>query len=259
MGNKTIKIHLALYLCEDILDHGVPRKVNSAYSKSAYIPLAKTTTQNIQKCAISSQSKQLTATLKTSLWHQLTCHAQIQPITTLNYKTFQEVKPNTPVADWQGTSNSTFKWKCNNGISCTSDNVEKDCLPLHITQHPVDHFLLPQTPPDSKQTCTTEFIWKGHQYHGRPRNDHATVKWHGFDNPMRWWLPPGMRIKIPSSDQPPIERGVYALVHSFAAVDKDEMDIPNSMIGWYTVYQHSPKAMLQHCILRIFNASTHQQ
>jgi hypothetical protein len=30
MGNNTIKTHLVLHLCKDILDHGVPENVNSS-------------------------------------------------------------------------------------------------------------------------------------------------------------------------------------------------------------------------------------
>jgi hypothetical protein len=30
MGNNTIKTHLVLHLCEDILDYGVPENVNSS-------------------------------------------------------------------------------------------------------------------------------------------------------------------------------------------------------------------------------------
>ena len=51
MGNNTIKTHLVLHLCEDILDHGVPENVNSLYAESAHIPLAKITTRNSQKRA----------------------------------------------------------------------------------------------------------------------------------------------------------------------------------------------------------------
>jgi hypothetical protein len=51
MGNNTIKTHLVLHLCKDILDHGVPENVNSSYAESAHIPLAKITTRNTQKRA----------------------------------------------------------------------------------------------------------------------------------------------------------------------------------------------------------------
>jgi hypothetical protein len=39
MGNNTIKNHLVLHICKDILDHGVPENVNSAYAESAHILL----------------------------------------------------------------------------------------------------------------------------------------------------------------------------------------------------------------------------
>jgi hypothetical protein len=53
MTNNTIKRHLVLHICEDILDHGVPDNVNSAYAESAHITLAKVTSQNTQKRALS--------------------------------------------------------------------------------------------------------------------------------------------------------------------------------------------------------------
>jgi hypothetical protein len=49
MGNNTIKTHLVLHLGKDILDHGFPYNVNSAYAESAHIPLAKVTAKNTQK------------------------------------------------------------------------------------------------------------------------------------------------------------------------------------------------------------------
>jgi len=51
MGNNTIKNHLVLHIYEDILDHGVPENVNSAYAESAHIPLSKMTARNTQKRA----------------------------------------------------------------------------------------------------------------------------------------------------------------------------------------------------------------
>lgn len=36
MGNNdTIKTHLVLHLCEDMLDHGVPENVDTSYAESA--------------------------------------------------------------------------------------------------------------------------------------------------------------------------------------------------------------------------------
>ena len=51
MGNNTIKNHLVLHLSKDIMDHGVPENVNSAYAQSAHIPLSKLTARNTQKRA----------------------------------------------------------------------------------------------------------------------------------------------------------------------------------------------------------------
>ncbi len=48
MGTIIIKTHLVLHLSEDMLDHGVPQNVNSAYAKSAHIPLAKDTARRTQ-------------------------------------------------------------------------------------------------------------------------------------------------------------------------------------------------------------------
>ena len=49
MEYNLIKFHLVLHLAEDILDHGVPQNVNSAFTESAHIPLAKHTARNTQK------------------------------------------------------------------------------------------------------------------------------------------------------------------------------------------------------------------
>ena len=53
MTNNTIKKHLVLYLSEEILDHGVPANVDSAYPELAHIPLAKITSRNTEKQAVS--------------------------------------------------------------------------------------------------------------------------------------------------------------------------------------------------------------
>ena len=43
---------------EDVLDHGIPQNINSAYSESAHIPLAKATARKTQRRA-SSFTKQV--------------------------------------------------------------------------------------------------------------------------------------------------------------------------------------------------------
>jgi hypothetical protein len=71
MTNNTIKRHSVLHLCEDILDHGVPDNVNSAYAKSAHIPLAKFTSRNTQKRAVSFTKQAAHRMLRTLLYHLL--------------------------------------------------------------------------------------------------------------------------------------------------------------------------------------------
>ena len=53
MGTSLIKSHLVLHLFEDMLDHGVPENVKSAYAESVHIPLAKVTSQNTKIRAVS--------------------------------------------------------------------------------------------------------------------------------------------------------------------------------------------------------------
>ncbi len=52
MTNNTIKRHLVLHICKDILVHGVTDNVISAYTESAHITLAKITSWNTQKPAV---------------------------------------------------------------------------------------------------------------------------------------------------------------------------------------------------------------
>ena len=49
MGTNTIRTHLVLHLWEDMLDHGVPQNVNSAFAESAHMPLAKETARKTQR------------------------------------------------------------------------------------------------------------------------------------------------------------------------------------------------------------------
>jgi hypothetical protein len=73
--------------------------------------------------------------------------------------------------------------------------------------------------------------------------DHAMVKWKGYLCPLPAHLhafadirelPPGVSIDMHESRHPSIQAGVYALLHSFPAID-DEEECPNSMIGEYGI------------------------
>ena len=55
-------------------------------------------------------------------------------------------------------------------------------------------------------------------------------------------LPPGVSISLEASEQSAIETaGVYALLHSFSAID-DEQEYPNSMIAKYSIDRLRPTA-----------------
>jgi hypothetical protein len=103
---------------------------------------------------------------------------------------------------------------------------------------------------DGKLPCFTEFICvNGHKYrahpsvyNGKPWNDHAMVKWHGYTYPLPALvhafvdlrqMPHGARIILRESGQPSISApGVYAVIHSFSPLDQ-ERDFSNTMIGHY--------------------------
>jgi hypothetical protein len=53
-------------------------------------------------------------------------------------------------------------------------------------------------------------------------------------------LPKGKSIRILSTGQKDIKAGLYALVHSFDAIDDEETDRENTLIGHYTLHRQSP-------------------
>jgi len=262
MGNNTIKTHLVLHLHEDILDHGVPENVNSAYAESAHIPLAKITSRNTQK-RVGSFTKQAAHRYIENLAVSLAAaDISFDAVTGGGSNRANIAGPEPPVAgrlvgrrftiSWPlGSDHPLFNWI----RSGPSDDGQKDRLPQHVTVHLAKH-CLPHMP-DGKVPCATEFVsakgcrYRAHPniYDGEPWNDHAMIKWHGFARPIPalihtfvdlTGLPTGTQIHIPSSGQPRIGAGTYALVHSFLAIDEDEIDHPNSMIGRYTLFQRVP-------------------
>ena len=53
MKNNTAKMYLVVHLVDNTFDHTVPQNMNSAFTKSAHIPLAKDTSRNTQNWATS--------------------------------------------------------------------------------------------------------------------------------------------------------------------------------------------------------------
>ena len=268
MGNNTIKTHLALHLREDIFDHGVPDNVNSAYAESAHIPLAKITSRNTQKRA-ATFTKQAGNRFVENLVVTL-ASADIANDFELMGSGFDTRSPTTGAPDtppagimagrqftisWTtGDNSATFTWKRKG----PSDDPDKDRLPSQVTEYLADH-CLPHMP-NGKLPCFTEFVsvnndrYRAHPsiYDSGPWNDHAMVKWqktkallpafiHTFVD-LRG-LPKGNSICIRSTGQTNIKAGLYALVHSFSAVDEDDLDYCNALIGRYTVDHRSPGEM----------------
>jgi hypothetical protein len=139
----------------------------------------------------------------------------------------------------------SFRWN----RMMSGDDEEKDSLPQRVMEYLVRHCL--RHMPDGLLPCWTEIVsskddhrYRAHPniYDGRPWFDHAMVKWKGYTYPLPACLhafvdlrslPPGVSIDMQESRSPPIEAGVYALLHSFSPVD-DEREYPNSMIGEYS-------------------------
>ena len=262
MGTNTIKTHLVLHLCEDILDHGVPDNVNSAYAESAHIPLAKLTSRNTQKRAMSF-TKQAAHRYIENLVISL-AHSDVVGDPT---KMSRSIPPlvgglATITTKMQFAGRGYTISLCSKGVATFSwnrkmpgDDTERDCLPGRIMNHLATtclHHL-----PDGVLPCWTEIVsskegyrYRAHPniYDGRPWFDHAMVKWKGhmYPLPARLYafldlrgLPPGKSIDMRESKQPFIKAGVYALLHSFSAIN-DEREYPNSMIGEYSVDRLQP-------------------
>jgi hypothetical protein len=161
---------------------------------------------------------------------------------------------NTPAEKWKrGGRRYAISWPL--GDACPSfqwfrkypgDHPHGDSLQekaMHCLPHTGDVGL----------RCCTEFISaEGHKYRahpsiydGQPWHDHAMVEWpnYKYPHPLPAFihtfidlrdLPPITRIKIPEVGQEPIKAGVYALVHSFLAIDEEKTRMnSNTMIGRY--------------------------
>jgi hypothetical protein len=234
------------------LDHGVPDNVNSAYAESAHIPLSKVTARNTQKRVVSFTKQaaiRYTENLAiSSAWRDMENDAvgalqnNVPACATLSGRGF--------AISWRaGDCSPMFIWN----RTYPSDNPTGDTL-SHKAMFFLGHHCLPHMP-DGKLPCFTEFVCdNGHKYRahpsiydGRPWHDHAMVTWHGYAHPLPALihtfvdlrnLPPRTRITLRESGQRTItEAGVYALIHSFDAIDEEVRDVSNSMIGHYKLHR----------------------
>jgi Plavaka transposase len=256
MGNNTIKTHLVLHLCEDILDHGVPENVNSAYAESAHIPLSKLTARNTQKRAKTFTKQAAERYVEnlaiSSAHHDMEMDIAVPPgLITAPPQRGKLWGRRFTISLHVGDERPLFQWL----RPSPADKLGRDSLQQTAMEYLAKH-CLPHTV-DGKLQCCTEFIssvgqrYRAHPsiYDARPWNDHAMVVWpkenykyplpafiHTFVD-LRRSLQPHARFTIPEVGQDPIKAGVYALVHSFVAIDEEETRKPsNAMIGRYKLY-----------------------
>jgi hypothetical protein len=257
MGNNTIKTHLVLHLCEDILDHGVPDNVNSAYAESAHIPLAKATSRNTQKRAISftkQAANRYTENLVISL-----ASTDVENDVKRNVDS-SAADVDTPLSDgkggrrfylaWEeGNERATFRWT----RPRSGDNLEMAHLSHRVTAFLSRH-CLPKMP-KGELPCFTSFNdedgnnYRAHPcYDGKAWNDYAMIEWEGYPQPEPVFihtfvdlrgLPKGDSIDINSNGQTKLTAGLYAVAHSFNPVDEGDLNTPNTLIGHYTPHFHS--------------------
>ena len=147
MGNNTIKRHLVIHICRDMLDHGVPQNVNSAYAESAHIPLAKETSRRLQQKRATSFTFQAATRYTENLALDLACDDLKQDTASLQPTVPPEMESGLTgrgffisVASGNNAS-PTFTWN----QRTRADNPKKDCLPPQVMNYLSDH-LLPHMP-----------------------------------------------------------------------------------------------------------------
>ena len=267
MTNNTITKHLVWHLCEDILDHGVPDNVNSAFAESAHIPLAKITSRNTQKRAISF-TKQAAHRYVENIVVSLASADVVNDVKLKGGRSMTRptltAAPNITEAgmtgkmsgrrftlSWfPGDESATFEWYRKG----PSDDPEKSHLSNTITEN-LASYCLPHMP-DGQLPCFTEFVtvnndrFRAHPcYDGRPWNDHTMVKWFKLEVHLPAFihtfvhlrgLPKGRSIRKRPTGQKDINTGLYTLVHSFDAIDEKEIKRENTLIGRNTLHRQNP-------------------
>ena len=257
MGNNTIKTHLVLHLCENILDHGVPDNVNCANAESAHIPLAKIASQNTQKRAISftkQAANRYLENLVVSLASRDVENDIKRNVDSNAAKldvSFLTVRVVVVYLTWEaGNECATFRWTRPH----SGDNLEMARLSLRVTVF-LTRYSLPKMP-KGELPCFTSFTdedgnnYRAHPfYDGKAWNNYAMVEWEGLDQHEPVFihafvdlsgLPERDTIDIISNGQMELEPGLYAVAHSFDVVDESDHDTPNTLIGHYTPHFHSP-------------------
>ena len=247
MRNNTIKMHLALHIREDILDHGVPDVVNSSYAESAHIPLAKNTSRNTQK-RVASFTRQAAHRYHEDLAILVAFNDVEGDAKPANSLTPSGAAGRRFVLSQQASSGGDVMFAWNSPRR--TDDLSKNRLPSRISKF-IMKYCCPHVPRGSNKfvQCFTEFIsergerYRGHpNYHGKRWCDHAMINWN-LDFPL-----PGLihtfvdlrhlpdNVCIRTKQQKNLKAGMYAVLESYDAVDADP-SVPNNMIGLYTLHR----------------------
>ena len=140
------------------------------------------------------------------------------------------------------------------------DHPDGDSLQGQVMWY-LGKYVLPYVPAGKLQCCTEFISAKGHKYRahpsiydGEPWHDHAMLEWpnYKYPHPLPAFihtfidlrdLASSTRIIIPEVGQVPIKAGVYAVVHSFFAIDEVETRMDsNTMIGRYKRWYHDEES-----------------
>ena len=261
MGNNTIKTHLVLHLCEDILDHGVPENVNSSYAESAHIPLAKITTRNSQKRAVSF-TKQAAHRYVENLAVSL-AWADVESDKRLCHTNIREDEPERGTSHHQFDPGREFHlvWKTGDEFpSCRWTHVRSGQNAEPVVKLPplvskfLGNFCLPQMPQQSLRCFTSYTDERGNMYRahpcydGKPWNDCAMIDWKGEKHDLPAFihtfvdlrqLPSAIR-RIAVNGQTSVQPGLYAVAHTFDPINPTDFNTPNVLIGRYKPHFYSP-------------------
>lgn len=252
MSNNTIKRHLVLHLREDILDHGVPDNVNSAYAESAHIPLAKITSRNTQKRAISFTKQAATRYVENLAISLASADMKTIPTISAVQDMVVDTEPTGSKSGRHyrllysdtGSEHAEFKWQ----RPRSTDNTELARLPMAVTKFLVD--ACKNKMPHGFIPGFTSFVdihgnrYRAHPcYDGKAWNDYAMVEWEGSDEPEPVFihtfvdlrcLAEGKTIDITSNGQVGMPGGLYAVAHCFDAVDPAKLEEANTLVGHFT-------------------------
>ena len=215
MGYNTIKFHLPLHLADDILNHGVPQNVNSAFAESAHIPIAKHTTRNTQKrkatFTIQAANRYVENLAVGMSWRDANL-TNDSPIVTNNHTTAHSRKDGkhftaTETLTGDGIARVVCYWgkktPSNHSAGRTVRVMEtaphtaknKARVKLNTEVYLMLHEILMQVQSDSLP-CSTEYqknhgneaapvTYRAHpEFYGEQWNDFVTIKWSGENEPL---------------------------------------------------------------------------